>query len=201
MPKASKREEKRSSKVETTEPPKSASTIHFSTQFAPGRFLVYSRFNKQDLVHIREYAVIGDRAYPTKKGVCFTPGRLRALLNVIEEIDEHRKQQNAKVFYKVQQITYKTYIGAGIYATVDDKFDGVDLRRYWLPEGKVETVPTKAGIYLPSTQWEALKEKLQELMIVRPELTLAEGCLHQNQMSMDCRECSPFASFSEIFGL
>src|ERR1700743_1356388 len=110
MPKVSKREAKRSSKVETTEPPKSASTIHFSTQFAPGRFLVYSRFNKQDLVHIREYAVIGDRAYPTKKGVCFTPGRLRALLNVIEDIDEHGKQQKAKVSNKVQQTTYKTHI-------------------------------------------------------------------------------------------
>jgi len=200
MPKVNKRGEKRAVKEEkmTVNP---RNDIQFSVQFVPGRYLTFARFNDQDFIHVREYAMTEEHTIPTKKGVCFTPGRLRALLNVIEEIDEQMKQQNAKAEYKVPQTAYKSHLGAGIYASVDGKFHGVDLRRYWMPEGTRDIVPTKNGIYLPSTQWIALKQKLNELLLLHPELTLAEQCFHQNQMGQfGCSECDPFNSFKEQFG-
>ena len=201
MPKVNKREAKRVIKEATKTVSKATGDVLFSSQFVPGKFLTYCHYNEQDLVHVREYATLGDQSYPTKKGVCFTPGRLRVLLDSSEEIDEQLKQQNANEPYKVQQSSYKKHLGAGVYVAVDNKFDGVDLRRYWMPEGKSEAIPTKNGIYLPSAQWTALKEKLADLMISKPELSIAESCFHQNQLGMlDCHECDPFGSFRELYG-
>src|SRR5437867_1008168 len=85
------------------------------------------------------------------------------------------------------------HLGAGIYATLDDKYKGANLRRYWAPEEQLSVLPTKKGIYLTSTEWTVLKEKLNKLVSARPELSIAEECFHQNQMGvMDCRECLPF---------
>lgn len=196
--KISKRSAKRVTKVSREEGkdeviPTQTSTTYFSAEFAPGRHLVYSQFNGKDLIQFREYAVMGERKYPTKKGVCLTPGRLRALMEIFDDIDEQLKQQKSDASYKVQSSSYKSHLGAGIYVTVDTKFSGVDLRRYWVPEGQLSIVPTKNGLYLPSSQWSSLKEKLGELLIARPELSIAEQCYHDNQMGMmDCRECLPF---------
>ena len=202
MPKVSKREVKKAIKCEEEEAmampavipaATTTSTVHFSAEFAPRRFVVYSRFNEQDWIHVREYVTYGERTYPSKKGVAFTPARLRTLMNKMEEIDEQLKQSNANVSYKVVQASYKTHLGAAIYAAVDSKYHGVDLRRYWLPERQTSIVPTKNGIYLSPSEWASLKEKLNELVAARPELSLAEECFHQNQMGqLDCRECLPF---------
>ena len=167
----------------------------FDGKFAERRRLDLTRFNGQDLIHVREYVMGEKREYPTKIGVCFTPGRLKALCRNIEEIDEELRQRNANASYKVDrgEVVYKAHLGAGIYASVNNKFNGVDLRRYWVPEGQLTAVPTRNGIYLPEYQWRALKIKLNELMCIHPELTVAEECFHQNQMDMiDCHECMPF---------
>src|SRR5437867_701983 len=204
MPKVSKREAKKVVKSEEDETmaipvaipeimAASTSAVHFSGEFAPGRFVVYSRCNEQDWIHVREYISYGERTYPSKKGVALTPVRLRTLMNKMEEIDEQLKQTNATAAYKVEQSTYKTHLGAAIYAAVDKKYHGVDLRRYWLPERQTLVAPTRNGIFLPSSQWTSLKEKLNELVTARPELSLVEECFHQNQMGqLDCRECLPF---------
>ena len=160
--------------------------------FSPGRYLVYSRFNDQDQIHIREYGVMtmtngmGQCEYPTKKGVCFTPGRLKVLRNKLDEIDENLKNHSET------STPYKAHLGAGIYASIE-KFNGVDLRRHWIPEGHPSIVPTKRGIYLPAFQWRMFKEKLNELLNMFPSIAAAEECFHQNQMELiDCRECLPF---------
>jgi len=174
MPKVSKREEKRAVKVETT--PKAENNVQFcvqfSPQFMPKQYLSFSRFNGQDFIHIREYETTGERMYPTKKGVCFTPTQLMRLLNLFEEINERRRHQSSIAFYKMP---YKNHLGAGFYVSINE-CDGVDLRHYWRPKGASKAVPTKNGIYLPPPEWTALKEKLNELLLLHPELTIAEQC-------------------------
>ena len=78
---------------------------------------------------------------------------MRAFLDKIDEIVERLKQQNFKVSCKAHREVYKTHLGLRIYAVIDGKFNGVDLRRYRIPEGQSEMVPTDNGIYLSSTQW------------------------------------------------
>jgi len=163
--------------------------------FAPNRYLVYSRFNDRDNIHIREYGVktiaigMGDCEYPTKKWVCFTPGRLKVLRNKIEEIDEQLSRKSPLT-------DYKAHLGAGIYVTIGE-FNCVDIRRHWIPEGHTEIIPTKRGITLSPSQWRSFKEKLGELLTIHPTLGAAEECFHQNQMGhIECYECSPFGWLS-----
>lgn len=158
--------------------------------FAPRRYVVFSRFNNMDQIHIREYEVkamkaMGQCEYPTKRGVCLTLKRLKMLTNRLQEIDEQLNLQD-------ETPNYKVHLGAGIYASVG-ALNGVDLRRYWIPEGQLESLPTKSGIFIPIRQWGSLKEKIAELITSNPHLAEAEECFHQNQMELvDCRECLPF---------
>src|SRR5437867_5576749 len=82
---------------------------------------------------------------------------------------------------------------AGVYVSVDKKFNGVDLRRHWVPEGQEAVFPTKEGIYIPMPQWNSFKENLNNLLSVYPELFDAQECSHEISLDViDCKECLPF---------
>jgi len=210
MSKASKRVAKSTAKFSTeenkgeTSAMSSASTLSstvcFSEEFSPGRFLIYSHFADREWVHIREYVTLREKTYPTKKGVCLTPSRLKSLTNKLDEIDEQLKQASSSASYKVEQSLYKSHLGAGIYASVGSEFKGVDLRRYWVPEEQMLPIPTRNGIFLSLAQWNSLKQKIPKLLAAHPELNSAEECFHANQMGyIDCKECMPFGWIIESF--
>ena len=170
------------------------SITYFCEEFASGKFVSYSRFKGENFIHIRVYENIGGRLIPTKRGASFTPGRLRVLLNKTDEIDEQLKLISSSVPCEAAAgVQYKTHLGAGIFAAIDSKFNGVNLRRYWAPEGQAIIVATRNGIFLSAAQWLSMKEKLNELLVKHPELAIAETCFHQNQLGLlDCHECLPF---------
>jgi hypothetical protein len=178
-----------------------ASTKSFNASFGPGRRLVLSSFKGQLFIHIREYQETNGKEYPTKKGACFTPGRLRALRDRIVDIDEILCQLETNASYNVtvggDEPLYKQHLGGGIFATINEKYRGVNLRRYWMPPAQnIVTVPTKNGIYLPTAQWAAFKLKLDELLATCPGLIDVTVCCNShgdNQMEFfRCRECTPF---------
>ncbi len=184
--------------VETASLPKPKKEV-FDVSFWPGRRLVLSSFKGRILVHIREYLDMGGKEYPTKKGVCLTPGRLSALRRRIEEIDELLVQLSTNAEYNVtigDDPLYYQHLGGGIYASINEKYHGVDLRRYWSPMGQSKPVPTRNGIYLPASQWTALKLKLDELLEVHPGLADSVECALAhggNQLEyFGCPECMPF---------
>ena len=206
MSKIAKRAPKRSIKMEPceTETSSEATAVAvpggFDVSFWSGRRLVLSCFNGRILIHVREYQTADGKEFPTKKGACFTPGRLMALREKIDTIDEILKQQEINASYNVSvaPILYKAHLGGGIYVSVSEKYPGVSLRRYWVPEGQQEPTPTKNGIYLPRNQWTALKNKLEELLAAYPGLLEATVCSSShggNQMEFfECSECAPFSS-------
>src|SRR6267154_4464867 len=140
----------------------------FDASFWPGRRLMLSNCNGQTIIHIREYVAMGDKEYPTKNGACFTPGRLSVLQGKIDEIDMMLLQQEVNASYNVTvgggEPLYMSHLGAGIFASISEKYHGVSLRRHWMPEGQQTIVPTKNGIYVPANQWAALKFKVYELI-------------------------------------
>lgn len=163
---------------------------------SPGRYVVYSRFSNMDLIHIREYCtrLMSDELeqceYPTQKGVCFTTQRLKALMNRMGDIDEQLRQTS-------ENRSYKEHLGAGLYVTVGG-FNGVDLRRHWVPPGQSSIIPTKRGIYLSAYQWNECKKKINELLSIHPTLGEATECFHQTQLEhLECRECLPFDHMRE----
>ena len=159
--------------------------------FGPRRYVVYSHYNGHDLIHIREYGVksmpnaMGQCEYPTKKGICLTPSRLKMLWIKINEIDESLNRRDGVTEQRL-------HLGNGLYVSTG-KLAGVDLRRYWIPEGQTDIVATKRGIFVTEFQWRLLKEKLGELLDAYPTLGAADVCYHDNQPSLaQCRECLPF---------
>src|SRR5206468_3627415 len=109
---------------------------------------------------------------------CFTPGRLLALREKFEEIDEKLRQQEVNASYDVTSgsTLYKVHLGTGIFVSISEKHHGVSLRRYWIPEGYEEPIPTEEGIYLPRNLWTALRSKIDELLIAHPRLDDAKVC-------------------------
>ena len=170
----------------------------FDFTFAPGKHIVYSYVNDQVLIHVCEYTVMENQNLLSTAGLCFTPGRLRAFRNKIHEIDELLWRQNlSRVprMYRVEQgdVVYRAHLGAGVYVSVDKKYNGVDLRRHWVPEGQQAVFPTKEGIYMPVPQWNSFKENLNNLLSVHPELFHAQECSHEISLDViDCKECLPF---------
>lgn len=145
---------------------------------------------------------MNEKEYPTKKGACLTPGRLSVLRSRVEQINAVLKQQEVNASYGVELgggLLYKLHLGAGIYLSVSEKFNGVNIRRYWIPEGQDTPIPTKNGIYLPMGQWKALVAKIDQLVNAHPELVVSQPCVfsHENQIGfIDCAECSPFGWIS-----
>jgi len=163
--------------------------------FAHNRYVTLTNYLGAELIHIREYDTSevdgnGQYEYPTKSGVCLNAKRLKILKNCLDDIDDNLKAQQQGV-----TTNYKTHLGAAIYASVGT-YNGVDLRRYWIPEGQENEVPTRCGIFIPASQWPSLKRKLTELLATHPHLEEVDECFHQNQLGMmDCRECNPFGGF------
>jgi hypothetical protein len=175
------------------------STTGFDVEFSPRRRLVLSCYMGQILIHIREYDAIGEKEYPTKKGACFTPGRFRALREKLETIDEMLRQQEINASFNVtigEAELYKVHLGAGIYASIAERYHGVSLRRHWMPPGQESIVPTKNGIFIPVKQWASLKIKIDELLTAYPGLNNATVCIDShdgNQVGfLECHECLPF---------
>ena len=183
-------------------PPASCSTINtgdvageIKLMFAPQRYIVYTRFKNAILIHIREYATkttsSGVCEYPTKKGISLTPGRLFMLSSKLDEIDNQLQLQ--KFPNPQPSPAYKRHLGGGVYVSTGDGYNCVDLRRYFVPDGQTAITATRSGIALSHYQWNSMKEKLKELMILHSELECALPCMHdaQEEMMM-CRECMPF---------
>ena len=175
-----------------------AASVQFYTSFHSGRRLTLTTFNGQVFIHIREYTQINGKEYPSKKGACLTPGRLAVLRENMGQIDTTLNQQEVNASYNIDlggDLLFKLHLGGGVYVTVSEKFSGVDIRRYWLPEGQINPTPTKNGIFLPTTQWKALKEKIGNLILIHPELNDVRPCAdsHENIGGMvECKECVPF---------
>ena len=126
---------KRSLKLHTSPPDsmtgQEASTMpngSFNVSFWPGRRLVLSCYKGQILVHIREYHVMDGKEYPSRKGVCFTPGRLKVLRERVVDIDAILNQQEVKVSYNVFEeggpLLYRAHAGNGIDATISQSTTG-----------------------------------------------------------------------------
>jgi hypothetical protein len=169
----------------------------YSVEFAKGKRLTCGRFNGKTYVHIREYIATDRKVYPTKIGVALTPVRVKVLRGHFDGIDEALRQLDVNSSCGVEvggtgQL-YQVHLGGGFYATVNEKINGVDLRRYFVPEGQQKEIPTRKGIFVPSRQWTFLKKKVDELISLNQEIQMTEVHFHQGQLEMmECSECSPY---------
>lgn len=162
------------------------------------RFVVVNRFNGQIYVHVRQYKddISSGKSYPTKIGVSLNPSRFAILMMNSDEIsqalDNIRKPEPTCV-------NYKRHLGGGIYLSVTTGVECVDIRRYFVPDGQKEELPTRNGISLKCSEWRKLVQLDQEIRKLSPLLQNATPCSydvsHSNQEgALMCKECTPFSN-------
>jgi hypothetical protein len=61
------------------------------------------------------------------------------------------KEDDANVFNK-------EHLGHNIHVTVEQGYERVDIRKWWLPEGAENIMATKKGVSLSLTMWQELKK-------------------------------------------
>ena len=166
-----------------------------------GRYVTVSRYNDALYVHIRQYEMdpITKKEYPTPKGIYLTPSRFANLMLQIEEIDRAVEQLKNKDDHFSEM---KTHLGGGTYLTVQNGYQCVNIRRYFLPEGKEVPLPTHSGIALRIPEWDVFRSLLNDIKNCTPELSVAIPCFSTlgHDHPLLCHECSPFGwNYNSIF--
>ena len=154
------------------------------------RFLVFSIFNGNKYVHVRQYILMRGNLFPSKEGIAMSPMRFAAFRQRMADIDEQVENLRAKRYTDA-----KYHIGGPLFVCLKTEYFAVNLRNFCFPEGKEESVPTKYGIALRVREWEELKNRIPQLLADRPDLAEVSTCStqddHMNQMVFfNCCECN-----------
>ena len=161
--------------------------------FGNQRFAVVCVFNGETKVHIREYT---DEKYPTLKGICLTPSRWTTLVHAVTILDAALKNSVDECVSVQQEEEEGIHLGGFVYAKPNCNYGTVDIRQYFLPSGAAKEIPTKRGITIRRFEWATLKERIDEITRLSPELINAQPCSesfdHSNlQGFLACAECNP----------
>jgi hypothetical protein len=154
------------------------------------RFLTVVKYCGKLMVHIREYGVNPNTGvvFPTRVGVTMHPQRYAKFMNMIPLINDA-----VEILRDGSPIDFKRHVGGGVYVTVNSEYRCVNLRKYFVPFGHHEAVPTKNGIALRMVEWDQVVQVAEQARQLSEELIAAESCFHQGQNAMmNCFECSPF---------
>lgn len=92
-----------------------------------------------------------------------------------------------KAYEQKETVDYKYHLGENVYVTIKNGYPVVNIRKWFLPDGQNETVPTKKGIALSFKQWEFLRSAIDLIsQILKDELDKVSYCeyslSHLNQM-------------------
>ena len=127
----------------------------------------------------------------TKKDYTMTLQRWQQLVWQTEDIKEAIQKHKAR-----EDIHYNWHLGGNNYVQVNSGFPVVDLRKFWLPEGKNDPQATRRGIPLKFEEYDTLIKLKAEIEQVMPELKDTQPCYmdsdHLNQIGyLRCAECNP----------
>ena len=154
-------------------------------------YVVGQKFQGELYMHIREYTDNRKKLIPTKKGICLTLPQWKELQLSLSRIaeDVHKVKQSAEI-----KTTW--HLGNNWIVTVDSRYPGLDIRKFWLPPAAGDIHPTKKGIHLTFEEFEKLKLVFDVLPMFVPEVEDVMPCYmqddHNNQMgALRCKECNP----------
>jgi len=154
-----------------------------------GRFVVVKIRENNVQLHVRQYDLgKNGELYPTKTGMFLTPGRFANLIHNTEEINEAVK----KFGEKEAEFDIKIHLGAGWYVTVKNNFKCVNFRRFFTPDDQIGEIPTKFGIALRLSEWNAFTSVFDEIIEKVPEFKNPAPCYCSELLN--CAECAPFVS-------
>jgi hypothetical protein len=116
--------------------------------------------------------------------------RWARLIEVMSEVDEA-----VISFVTKHDVKFQIHIGGRWFICVKTPHPKVDIRQYFYNPEKGPS-PSKYGIGLQLSEWNALKVLIPQLYQDHPMLTNAQTCNQLNhkglQGTISCTECNPF---------
>ena len=94
-------------------------------------FLTVGRFRGSKVVNVRQYDQADNgKLFPTKRGICLTPGRFAALVEQLDDIDSMYAYVTTAESRALDE--WRTiHLGGGIYATAASGFDLINIRCFF----------------------------------------------------------------------
>ena len=131
----------------------------------------------------------GDK--PVIKEFALTLQQWQQLMDRLQDIEKAVTDHKT-----AKMVQFRYHLGRNRYVQVNSGFKVVDLRVFWLPEGKSDVQPTRRGISLKFEEFDSLVKLKAEIEQVIPELNTIQPCWmgsdHMNQLgALSCSECNP----------
>jgi len=181
-----------------------SSNSRFNIALGRNVFITTSFWQDQLYIHVRQFeksnSTDSQRLYPGPKGVGLTLQRFKELQRFAKEMDQCL---DTIIREEHTELKFSQHLGGNLYAGVDSSYLGVDLRKFWLPEGEETIAPTRKGIFLTPEQWRLLLSSFEHIQRDIPELNdvtpCYEGIDHSTRTGfLKCRECNPNALKEDI---
>jgi hypothetical protein len=125
------------------------------------------------------------------RNVTLPSRRWARLIEVISEVDEAIVS-----FVTKRDVKFQIHIGGRWFICVNTPYPQVDIRQYLYDQEKGAS-PSKYGIRLQLSEWNALKVLIPQLYQDHPMSTNAQTCNQDLQGTISCTECIPFR-FDEL---
>jgi len=108
----------------------------------------------------------------------------------VQEIPSIDKAVQRAMTYK--PTNFQLHIGGQWYVGVSERFQNVDIRRWFIRVGFDSLLhPTTSGISLSFTEWKNLKKIVDQMIDELPHSTAISPCWHESQRAMEsCSECN-----------
>ncbi|KAK3085934.1 hypothetical protein FSP39_010969 [Pinctada imbricata] len=145
------------------------SSLRYSVPLENNRFARVVEWNGEPRVDLREWECINSEPVKaTKKGVSLDLIQFKTLTDILQDyVDESLKKKEA----------ISWHLGANVFITVQKDNPCVDIRLYWRPPDKTESVPTRRGLCMRPSEYTTFKQHLEEIKKKPPGITVGETVL------------------------
>ncbi|KAJ8299965.1 hypothetical protein KUTeg_021484 [Tegillarca granosa] len=103
-------------------------------------------------VHIRQYTLVINGLYPTKKVIALNLEQWKRL----DELYYDRINENINDCVNKNPVDYKVHLGSNIGNPV------VNIRKWFMPDGHSEVIPTRQGITLSANAWYYVRARIHK---------------------------------------
>ena len=133
----------------------------FVIEITPYLKMTITHMNDVPYVDLRHFQVKDGRLVPTKKGIFLNLDQVWELDHHIRDISEAlRDGKNIKSRFPLKKLAL---------VTIDPDYPGVDIRKYFIPDGMTTLKPSQKGVHMNPSEWSKVVQLLNALPALLPE--------------------------------